>query len=121
MRWRPARSSAWLKRLRIFEASKTLPVSGCAKTKALSPVRNDCWKCSSSPRARASAIGTHRPRWDFGESKRPRKALRDADARGRPVDVGPAQSDQLALAQPRHRRTQIERALDAPEQVVGHG
>ena len=48
-----------------------------------------------------------------------RVALGDAHARRRPVDVGPAQADQLALAQAGHRGGQVQRPLDRAEVIVG--
>jgi hypothetical protein len=41
-----------------------------------------------------------------------------ADPPRGPVDVAPAQREQLALAHPRHRRSQVHHALDAAEPVV---
>src|SRR5437879_2826168 len=37
-----------------------------------------------------------------------------------PVDVSPAQRQQLALTEPRHRRGQVEDPLELAEMVVGH-
>lgn len=51
----------------------------------------------------------------------PRVALGDPDAAGDPVDVAPAQSEQLADPQAGHRGSQVERALDLAQDVVGHG
>src|SRR3954470_2944321 len=50
-----------------------------------------------------------------------RKALGDTHAAGGPVDVAPAQGKQLALAQPRHGRSQVQRALDRAECIGRYG
>ena len=44
----------------------------------------------------------------------------DADQTRLPVDVFPAQGDQLALAQAGHGGGQVERLLDRAENVVGY-
>jgi hypothetical protein len=40
------------------------------------------------------------------------EVLPDADARGWPVDIAPAQLDELALTEPSHRRGEVQRAVD---------
>ena len=46
-------------------------------------------------------------------------AAADADPAGGPVDVAPAQREQLALAQPGHRRGEVQHALGRGPSVVG--
>ena len=69
------------------------------------------------------ASGTLREdRFDFGVPNSPRTKLRRTRIRhARPVDVAPAQPEQLALAHPGHRRGQVHHALDPAEGVIGHG
>ena len=44
-----------------------------------------------------------------------------ADAARRPVDVAPAQREQLALAHPAHRRGEVQHALDPPDAIGRDG
>ena len=49
------------------------------------------------------------------------EALRDANARGAPIDVDPAQTEELALAQARHGGGHVDGPFQRAEAVVRHG
>jgi hypothetical protein len=84
-----------------------------------------------SAEARAAVLGVELGHQAVGHRHGPRRAPRlgraelaadvvapDADAAGEPVDVALAQRQQLALAQPGHRRRQVQRVLGRTPLVV---
>jgi hypothetical protein len=102
-----------------FDASRTWPVSGWAKTRSRSPRQASAlevaFELAREPvahRNTPSAVRLRRVERAAGVALGHSHAVRD------PVNVAPAEADQLALAKTRHRRGEVERAFDGSQVVV---
>ena len=120
----PAPRSAALKRLRqlrgverragvrVAEDEVVVGLEGAARVVALELGGDAVGQRHGAARAAATSAC---------RTRRARSCAPHAHPAGAPVDVAPAQREQLALAQPGHRGGQVQRALDRAEVVVGDG
>ena len=118
----PARSVA-LKRLSTFERSSGTPSSGWPNTRSR---RSGSATPDSGAQARRPSAWRAAPHASRGGTSgvpiSPRTpGAPDADLARRPVDVTPAQPEQLALACAGHRRGEVQGSLDGAQDVVGDG